>query len=111
MPDLSRRGKGRAAPVCLGAGEQHQDWDRAERSARHTRKVFAVDKTEMAKVERYLRQTFANHSIRVVGRPKKSDSAEVYIGEEFVGVLFVDDEDGDRSFNFTMAILDTDLED
>ena len=45
----------------------------------------------MAKVERYLRQTFANHSIRVVARPKKSDSAEVYIGEEFVGVLFVDD--------------------
>jgi hypothetical protein len=70
-----------------------------------------VDKTEMAKVERYLRQTFANHSIRVVGRPKKTDSAEVYIGEEFVGVLFVDDEDGDRSYNFTMAILDTDIED
>ena len=65
----------------------------------------------MANVERYLRQTFANHSIRVVGRPKKDDSAEVYIGEEFVGVLFLDDEDGDRSFNFTMAILDTDLED
>ena len=65
----------------------------------------------MAKVERYLRQTFANHSIRVVGRPKKADSAEVYIGEEFVGVLFLDDEDGDRSYNFTMAILDTDLED
>jgi hypothetical protein len=70
-----------------------------------------VDKTEMAKVERYLRQTFANHSLRVVGRPKKTDSAEVYIGEEFVGVLFLDDEDGDRSYNFTMAILDTDLED
>jgi hypothetical protein len=64
----------------------------------------------MGKVERYLRQTFANHSIRVVARPKKDDSAEVYIGEEFVGVLFVDDEDGDRSFNFTMAILDTDLD-
>jgi hypothetical protein len=70
-----------------------------------------VDKTEMAKVERYLRQTFKNQSLRVVGRPKKTDSAEVYIGEEFVGVLFVDDEDGDRSYNFTMAILDTDLED
>ncbi|KAB0266646.1 DUF3126 family protein [Microvirga brassicacearum] len=69
-----------------------------------------MDKTEMAKVERYLRQTFANSSIRVVGRPKKTDSAEVYVGEEFLGVLFVDDEDGDRSFNFTMAILDTDLE-
>lgn len=70
-----------------------------------------MDKTEMAKVERYLRRTFANHSIRVVGRPKKDDSAEVYIGEEFVGVLFVDDEDEERSYNFQMAILDVDLED
>jgi len=70
-----------------------------------------VNKSEMAKVERYLRQTFANHAIRVVGRPKKEDSAEVYVGEEFIGVLFLDDEDGDRSFNFQMAILDTDLED
>jgi hypothetical protein len=64
----------------------------------------------MAKVERYLRRTFANHSIRVVGRPKKTDSAEIYIGEEFVGVLFVDDEDEDKSYNFTMAILEGDLE-
>jgi hypothetical protein len=70
-----------------------------------------VDKTELAKVERYLRRTFSNHSIRVVARPKKEDSAEVYIGEEFVGVVFLDDEEGDRSFNFSMAILDTDLED
>lgn len=68
-----------------------------------------VEKTEMAKVERYLRQTFANHSIRVVGRPKKDDSAEVYIGDEFVGVLFLDDEDGDRSYNFQMAILEADI--
>jgi hypothetical protein len=75
-----------------------------------SKKGPVVDKTEMAKIERYLRQTFANHSLRVVGRPKKADSAEVYVGEEFIGVLFVDDEDGDRSFNFTMAILDTDLE-
>ena len=70
-----------------------------------------MNKPEMTKVESYLRRTFANSSIRVVARPKKTDSAEVYIGEEFIGVLFVDDEDGDRSFNFTMAILDTDLED
>ena len=64
----------------------------------------------MAKVERHLRQTFANHSLRVVGRPRKTDSAEVYVGEEFVGILSEDFEDGDRSYNFTMAILDTDLE-
>ena len=70
-----------------------------------------MNKTELAKVDRYLRQTFANHSLRVVARPKKEDSAEVYVGDEFIGVLFLDDEDGDRSFNFNMAILETDLED
>ena len=69
-----------------------------------------MDKSELAKIERYLRRTFSNHSIRVVARPKKEDSAEVYIGEEFVGVLFLDDEEGDRSYNFSMAILDSDIE-
>ena len=70
-----------------------------------------MDRTELAKLERFLRRTFANHSIAVKARPKKNDSAEVYIGEEYIGILHVDDEDGDRSFNFTMAILDLDLED
>lgn len=49
-------------------------------------------------------------SIYVKKRPQKDDSAEVYIGEEFIGVLFRDDEDGEVSYNFQMAILDYDLE-
>jgi len=45
-------------------------------------------------------------------RPRKDDSAEVYIGDEFIGVLFKDDEDpNDLSYNFQMAILDYDLDD
>jgi hypothetical protein len=68
-----------------------------------------VDTSELSKVERYLRRTFANQAIRVVPRPRKDDSAEVYIGEEFVGVLFLDDEDEDRSYSFSMAILETDI--
>lgn len=69
-----------------------------------------MDKTELAKVEGYLRRTFGNAAIRVTPRPRKKDSAEVFVGEEFLGVLFLDDEDGDRSYSFQMAILDTDLE-
>jgi Protein of unknown function (DUF3126) len=69
-----------------------------------------VDVQEIKKVETYLRRLFGNTQIRVVPRPKKDDSAEVYIGEEFVGVLFVDDEDEDLSYNFQMAILGTDLQ-
>jgi hypothetical protein len=70
----------------------------------------SVDVTEIRKVENYLRRLFENQKIRVVPRPKKQDSAEIYIGEEFIGVLFVDDEDDDKSYNFQMAILETDLE-
>jgi hypothetical protein len=69
-----------------------------------------VDVQEVRKVENYLKRLFGNAQIRVVPRPKKEDSAEVYIGEEFIGVLFVDDEDEERSYNFQMAILGTDLE-
>jgi Protein of unknown function (DUF3126) len=69
-----------------------------------------VDKAELQKVETYLRQTFSNAAIKVLARPKKNDSAEVYIGDEFIGIVFLDDEDGDRSYSFTMSILDTDLE-
>ena len=66
---------------------------------------------EVRKLEAYLRQLFGNARMRVVPRPRKDDSAEVYIGEEFIGVLFVDDEDDDRSFQFQMAILEEDLAD
>ena len=69
-----------------------------------------LDKTELAKIERYLRQKFSNHGIKVAGRPKKSDSADVYLGEEQIGTISLDDEDGDRSFILTMPILDVDLE-
>lgn len=69
-----------------------------------------MDIQEIRKLENYLRQLFGNTRIRVVPRPRKDDSAEVYIGEEFIGVLFVDDEDEERSYNFQMAILGADLQ-
>jgi hypothetical protein len=69
-----------------------------------------VDVQEVRKIDAYLKRLFGNARIRVVPRPKKEDSAEVYIGEEFIGVLFVDDEDDERSYNFQMAILGADLE-
>ena len=69
-----------------------------------------MDVQEIKKIDAYLKRLFSNPRIRVVPRPKKDDSAEVYIGEEFIGVLFVDDEDDDKSYSFQMAILETDLE-
>ena len=58
----------------------------------------------------YLRGKFDNENIRVVTRPKKTDSVEAYIGEEFLGVLFVENEKGRRSYIFELPILDVDLD-
>ena len=57
----------------------------------------------------YLRAKFENDNIRVVTRPKKTDSVEAYIGEEFLGVLFLENEKGRRSYIFELPILDVDL--
>ena len=69
-----------------------------------------MDVQEIRKLESYLRRLFGNTRMRVVPRPRKDDSAEVYIGDEFIGVLFVDVEEDERSYNFQMAILHDDLE-
>jgi hypothetical protein len=68
-----------------------------------------VDIQEIRKIEAYLRRLFGNAKIRIVPRPKKDDSAEVYIGDEFIGVIFVDEEEKD-SYNFNMSILGVDLD-
>ncbi len=59
----------------------------------------------------YLRRKFDNENIRVVTRPKKMDSLEVYMGDEFIAVLFVEIEKGRRSYILELPILDVDLVD
>lgn len=65
---------------------------------------------ELAKLTTYFRKTFGSPAITVRKRPQKNDSSEVYIGEEFIGVISKDEEDGELSYHFSMAILDIDLE-
>ena len=65
---------------------------------------------ELAKLTTYFRKTFGSPTITVRKRPQKSDSCEVYIGDEFIGVISKDEEDGELSYHFSMAILDIDLE-
>ena len=64
---------------------------------------------ELKKVETYLRRLFENDRIQVKARPRKDDSAEVFVGEEFIGIVYRDDEDDELSYNFSMAILGMDL--
>lgn len=63
---------------------------------------------EIRKLEAYLKRSL-NPALVVKARPRKDDSAEVYLNDEFLGLVYRDDEDGDLSYNFSMAILDVDL--
>ncbi len=72
------------------------------------RRRTIVKPEEIKKLDSYFKKTF-NAQVSVKARPRKDDSAEVYLGDEFLGVVYVDDEDGDLSYNFSMAILDVDL--
>ena len=69
-----------------------------------------MKKDELARLEAYLRKTFGAKNLTVRARPKKDDSAEVYIGDDFTAVLYREDEDGEVSYQFQMAILEMDLE-
>ena len=69
-----------------------------------------MKKDELARLEAYLRKTFGAKNLTVRARPKKDDSSEVYLGDDFVAILFREDEDGEVSYQFQMAILEMDLE-
>jgi hypothetical protein len=69
-----------------------------------------VNHPEIIKLQTFLQRKFNNTAIDVRPRQKQNDSVEVYLGEEFLGLIYLDDEDGDRSYNFQMAILDVDLD-
>src|SRR6185312_8660833 len=65
---------------------------------------------EIIKLQKYLQLKFNSRAIDVRPRQKQNDSVEVYLGEEFLGLIYLDDEDGDKSYNFQMAILEEDLD-
>ena len=68
-----------------------------------------VNRSEIWRVEKYLRNLFRLDTITLVERPKQPDSVEVMVNGEFIGVVFRDEEDGEVSYAFNMAILEMDL--
>jgi hypothetical protein len=68
-----------------------------------------LTRSEIWRLEKYLRSLFRLDTITLLERPKQDDSVEVHVAGEFIGVIFRDDEDGEVSYAFQMAILEMDL--
>ena len=110
---VPRSKKQDSADVLLGEepiGVLGVDDEDGERSYNFEMAIAADDVQDIRKVESYIRNKLGTTALRVVPRPRKKDSADVLLGEEFIGVLFVDEVKGKRSYNFEMAILELDLE-
>jgi len=110
--------KGDVAKVYIGEeniGELSVDDDDDDERSYNLRMVIPLGESagmqDVKRLDAYLKRKFDNERIRVVARPKKQDSVEAYIGDEFIGVLFVDDDkQNGRSYIFELPILGIDLQ-
>jgi hypothetical protein len=67
----------------------------------------ALTSQEVSKLQAYLQRKFGNNKIAL--KPTK-DSAELNLDGEFFGTVYKDTEDGETSFEITIAVLDIDLD-
>ena len=63
-----------------------------------------MDKSEIHKLQAFMRRSFGNETIRVAVDPRNVEKAEMHFGERRLASISVDDEDGDRSFSLEMKI-------
>jgi hypothetical protein len=111
--------KGEEADVYVGQERigklalDEDDDDDDERSYNFEMKITlgdaATGSPDIKKLDAYLKRKFDNELIRVIPRFKKKDSAEVYVGQEYIGVVFFDEKDA-RSSYFELPILALDLD-
>jgi hypothetical protein len=66
-----------------------------------------IDEPERQRLQTALRQLLHTADLDVRARPRKTDSAEVYVHDEFVGTISADEDEGQV---LTMSILDIDLD-
>ncbi|WP_158048304.1 DUF3126 family protein [Skermanella pratensis] len=64
---------------------------------------------EIARVQDYLRRTFGNDRITIVPPPKRGAPIEMLIGDEFIGVVHRDEDEGEVSYDLHITILSEDL--
>ena len=61
------------------------------------------------RIQAYLQRTL-NPGVTLVARPRVTDSVEVVIGGEHVGLVYLIEDEGETSYQLEMTILQEDLE-
>jgi hypothetical protein len=123
-PGLSVRAAGREEAEMVVSGEKvadiSKDEDEGELSyfvnmgierPAGASKDAPIDAPERMRLETVLKRKLGAGELSVRARPRKTDSAEVYVGDEFIGTLSRDEDSREYGHFLTMSILDIDLED
>ncbi len=64
---------------------------------------------ELEKIRNYLNKIFNTDDFIVKKRKSIEDSCEVYLKEEFLGLIYKENEEGEEDYQFHMTILKDDL--
>ena len=68
-----------------------------------------MTRSELNRVQIYLRKTCGHPEVTLKPGRTRDGMAEVMLGDEFIGTLHRDEDEGEVSFTFTMSILEEDL--
>lgn len=71
--------------------------------------MSVFEATELPRLTAFLEKRFGKSGFALKMRERAKDSVEVLLDNEFIGVLYKDEEDGETSYDFNMAILKEDL--
>lgn len=69
-----------------------------------------IQPEEISQLQAYLASKFKSTGFALMMREKAKDSVEVMLNGEFIGLIYKDEDDGDVSYDFNMAILGIDID-
>jgi hypothetical protein len=68
-----------------------------------------MNKSEIERVQAYLRRLFGCERIRIIPPAKAGLAVEIAVDDEVVGTIYRDSEDGEVSYSIHMTVLEEDL--
>ena len=67
-----------------------------------------MEREETLRLEAYLKEKL-HPGLPLLARQKADDSVEVYLGTEFIAVVYKDEDEGETSYQFMMTVLKEDI--
>ena len=68
-----------------------------------------MDDLKLKKIKNYLNNLFKTEQFIVKKRKNIDDSCEIYVNDEFLGLIYEEVEENEKAYQFHMTILDEDL--